>query len=296
MRFLACIVLSVAVIALAFSLSKPLPDTHADESYLPKASTVKYLAAGNDASVAGLLWIKGLTALGESYITGKEYGYLSHVANLATELDTLFYTPYYFVSSVTPMDAHDTTDFIVMRRALKNFPDEWRMAVAFALRLSKGPFPNKKEAADVMRPYFDSPDTTIPEHIRMMYRTFELDQEQTETAIEMILNDVMQPRFKKFRTSFYNKAFRALGYRGVGTTTGADSTTFNDIKRTIDAYADGKIPPLKAYQHLLSLKKVEKKEEAAKPEESAVDTSAAVIPDSPSDLQDSTANAPAAGI
>ena len=257
MRFLIPLVLAVAVIAAAFHFAKPLPGTNFDESFLPKASSVKYIAAGNDATVAGLFWIKGLTELGESYLTGKEYAYLSHVANLSTELDSLFFTPYYFVGSITPTDSHDTTDFVVMRRALKNFPDEWRLAVGFALRLSKGPYPDKHAAADVMRPYFDSPDTTIPEHIRLMYRSFELDAEQTETALEMVLNDVMQPRFKKFRKSFYNKTFRVLGYRGVGVTEGRDSTKYNEVKKTIDAFSEGKIPAPYAFHHLLSLKKVE---------------------------------------
>ena len=261
MRFLVPIVLAVALIAVAFNLAKPLPDKFTEDSFLPKASSVKYLAAGNDATFAGLLWIKGLTSLGESFLSGKEYNHLSHVANLCTELDSLFYTPYYFVSGVTSIDSYDTTDYIVMRRALKNFPDHWRLAVYFALRLSKGPYPNPHAAADVMRPYFDSPDTTIPEHIRLLYRTFELDAEQTETALEMVLNDVMQPRFKKFRKSFYNKTFRVLGYRGVNVKASADSTIYNDVKNTIDAFADGKVSPRYAFAHLLSLKKVEKKEE-----------------------------------
>ena len=257
MRFLVPIVLAVAVIALAFNLAKPLPSTNFDESFLPKASSVKYVAAGHDASVAGLFWIKGLTELGESYLTGKEYAYLGHVANLCTELDSLFYTPYYFISGVTPIDAPDTSDLVVLRRAVRVYPEKWRIAVSLALRLAKGPYPDKQAAADVMRPYFNSTDTTMPEHIRMMYRSFELDMEQTETAIEMIINDVMQPRFKKFRKSFCNKAFRALGYGGYGSVSGPDSTTYKEIERTIDALADGKVSPMLAYQHLLTLKKVE---------------------------------------
>lgn len=261
MRFLVPIVLAVALIAVAFNFAKPLPDKFTEESFLPKASSVKYLAAGNDASFAGLLWIKGLTSLGESFLSGKEYNHLSHVANLCTELDSLFYTPYYFVSGVTPIDAQDTSDFVVLRRGTRVFPEQWRLAVSLALRLSKGPYPDKHAAADVMRPYFDSPDTSMPEHIRLMYRSFELDAEQTETAIEMILNDVMQPRFKTFRESFFNKAYRVLGYRGVGSKAGADSTVYKDVKTTINDFADGKISPRYAFAHLLSLKKVEKKEE-----------------------------------
>lgn len=255
MRYLICLVLAIAVVAFAFHYAKPLPSTNFDESFLPKADYVKYIAAGNDASVAGLFWIKGLTELGDSFLSGKEYTYLSHVANLCTELDSLFYTPYYFVSAVTPMDSRDTTDYAVMRRALRLYPEQWRLAVAHALRLSKGPFPNKTAAANVMRPYFDSPDTTIPAHIRTIYRTFELDTMQTEMAVEMVLNDVMQPRFKKFRASFYNKTYRVLGYRGRKT--GADSTVFKEISRTIDLFADGKIAPVQAYNHLLQLKKPE---------------------------------------
>ena len=256
MRYLVLLIFAVAVVALAFRQAPDLPGTNFDESFLPKASSVKYIAAGNDASVAGLFWIKGLTELGESYLSGKEYAYLSHVANLCTELDSLFYTPYYFVSGVTSMDSKDTTDFIVLRRALQHYPEQWRIAVAFALRLSRGPYANKAAAADVMRPYFDSPDTTIPEHIRVIYRTFELDQEPTETALEMVLNDLMLPKFKKFKGSFYNKTYRILGYRARQNA--ADSAVFNQVQNTIDLFVDGQVHPQQAFRSLLSLKKVEK--------------------------------------
>ena len=42
MRFLVAVILSIAVIAVAFNLAKPLPGTNFDESFLPKASSVKY--------------------------------------------------------------------------------------------------------------------------------------------------------------------------------------------------------------------------------------------------------------
>ena len=257
MRFLVGIVLSVALIALAFIYAKPLPGTNFDESFLPKSSAVKYVAAGNDASVAGLFWIKGLTELGESYLSGKEYAYLGHVANLCTELDSMFFTPYYFVSSVTPTDALDTSDFIVDRRALRVFPNEWKIAVAFALRLSNGPYTDKKAAADVMRPFFDNPDSTIPEHIRLMYRSFELDGEQTEMALEMAINDVLQPRFKRFRASFYHKIYRVLGYRGVLKSEGSERDAFEKVRLIVDMLAEGKMHPAEAYNRLLSLRKVE---------------------------------------
>ena len=276
MRFLAAIIVAIAVIAAAFHFAKPLPGTNFDESFLPKASTVHYVAAGHDASVAGLFWIKGLTELGESYLTGKEYAYLGHVAELSTSLDSLFYTPYYFVGGVTPVDAPDTSDFSVLRRASRVYPENWRLSLYYALRLARGPYPNKTEAANVMRKYFDSPDTTIPDHIRTIYRSFELDSMQTETALETVLNDVMQPRFKKFRASFYSKVLRLIGYRGLMNDVEKDEK-YQKVKALIDGMADGKIHPSIVYRELLAMKKIRDDELAeAKAKEAAADSTAVI--------------------
>ena len=276
MRFLAVIIFAIAVIAAAFHFAKPLPGTNFDESFLPKASTVHYVAAGHDASVAGLFWIKGLTELGESYLTGKEYAYLGHVAELSTSLDSLFYTPYYFVGGVTPVNAPDTSDFSVLRRASRVYPENWRLSLYYALRLARGPYPNRTEAANVMRKYFDSPDTTIPDHIRTIYRSFELDSMQTEMALETILNDVMQPRFKKFRKSFYTKITKLLGYNFFGQDL-EKNETFLKIKTLVDGMADGKIHPAIVYRELLAMKKIRDDELAAeKAKEAAADSTAAM--------------------
>lgn len=274
MRFLAVIIFAIAVIAAAFHFAKPLPGTNFDESFLPKASTVHYVAAGHDASVAGLFWIKGLTELGESYLTGREYAYLGHVAELSTSLDTLFYTPYYFVGGVTPMDAPDTSDFSVLRRASRVYPENWRLSLYYALRLARGPYPNKTEAANVMRKYFDSPDTTIPDHIRTIYRSFELDSMQTETALETVLNDVMQPRFKKFRASFYTKIYKLLGYKGMHGTDSSTDAVFQKIKMLVDDVADGKIHPAIVYRELLVMKKIRDDELAEIKAKEAADSTA----------------------
>lgn len=275
MRFLAVIIVAIAIIAAAFHFAKPLPGTNFDESFLPKASTVHYVAAGHDASVAGLFWIKGLTELGESYLTGKEYAYLGHVAELSTSLDSLFYTPYYFVGGVTPIDAPDTSDFSVLRRASRVYPENWRLSLYYALRLARGPYPNRTEAANVMRKYFDSPDTTIPDHIRTIYRSFELDSMQTETALETVLNDVMQPRFKKFRASFYSKILKLLGHKGLIADFDKDET-YQKVKMLVDGMADGKIHPAIVYRELLTMKKRqdEKLAEEAKAKEAAADSAA----------------------
>lgn len=252
-RYIAVLIVAVAIVAAAFHFAKPLPSTNFDESFLPKASSVRYVAAGHDASVAGLFWIKGLTELGESYLTGKEYAYLGHVANLCTELDSLFNTPYYFVGGVTPVDAQDTSDFAVLRRASRVYPENWRYSLYYAMRLSRGPYPNKTEAADVMRRYFNSPDTTIPPHIRTIYRSFELDTMQTEMALEALLNDFMQPRFKSFRESFYSKVLRLLGHKGF-ITERDEKSVYHRVKFLLDNMAEGKIHPAVVFNQLLAMK------------------------------------------
>ena len=284
MRFLAAIIFSIAIIAVAFHYAKPLPGTNFDESFLPKASSVRYVAAGHDASVAGLFWIKGLTELGESYLTGKEYAYLGHVAELSTSLDSLFFTPYYFVGGVTPIDAPDTSDFSVLRRATRVYPEHWRLSLYYALRLARGPYPNRTEAANVMRKYFDSPDSTIPDHIRTIYRSFELDSMQTETALETILNDVMQPRFKKFRASFYTKILKLLGYKGLIADYNKDEN-YQKVKTLIDTMVEGRIHPAIVYRELLAMKKVEE----VVADTTAADTTAAVVGTAAETAADSTA-------
>lgn len=261
MRFVACLIFAIAIVALAFHCAKPLPKANFDESFLPKASSVKYLAVGNNTTAAGLFWIKGLTELGESYLTGKEYGYLAHIANLSTELDSLFYTPYYFIGGITPINSKDTSDFVVLRRASNVFPENWRLSLYYALRLAKGPYKNRQEAAHVMKRYFDSPDTTIPSHIRTIYRSFELDTMQTEMALETIINDIAQPQFEKFRNSFYIKIFKLLADETKVANIEKDDL-FLEIKNICELMIARQIHPQQAYVHLLQLKKREEEKEA----------------------------------
>ena len=253
MRYLVTLILSILVIVAAFHFAKPLPNIQFEESFMPKANYVRYIAAGNNSSVAGLFWIKALTNLGESYLSGTEYAYLGHLADLCTDLDSLFYTPYYVVGGISAVDSPDTSDFKVFRRGHRVYPEDWRLALYFALRLAKGPYPDKKAAADVMRPYFDSPDPTIPVHIRTIYRSFELDTMQTEVAIMTIIEDVMQPRYKPFLESFSSKMFNLLGYRAMQNE--EERMRVKDtIKDIIAKVADGKLHPQYAYGLFVSMK------------------------------------------
>lgn len=251
-RFAAIILLAIGIIALAFHFWAPLEEPKTDESFLPKPEYVKVLSAGHNVTASGIFWIRGLIDLGGSYLTGQEYAYLGHVGELATSLDSLFYTPYYFVGGVVPIQSKDTSDYSVMRRATRTFPNDWRLAMYFAIRLANGPYKQNKEAADVMRPFGASTDTAMPEYVRSIYRTFELGAMQTEIAIQTIVEDCTNPAFATFKSSLKARARRILGYGGLNT---------SDEVKMIDTLIAGvmakQVHPMFAYQELLKLKRVE---------------------------------------
>ena len=259
MRFIISIVCSVIIITIAFLFSKPLPDTGLNESFLPKANYVRYISVGHEVTASGLFWIRGLIDLGGSYLSGEEYAYLGHVGELSTQLDSLFYTPYYFVGGVTPISSKDTSDFSVMRRAHRVFPEDWRLALYFAIRLANGPFKNNAEAAEVMRPYSTSSDTSMPEYIRTIYRTFEIGAMQTEIAVKTIIEDCVRPEYKGFKNSFYAKAIRVLGYNPL-----ESRPEIEEIKKTIDGVIEKQMHPQYAYERLLRLKKETEEVEVSK--------------------------------
>jgi len=251
MRYLLFLFFAVIMIASAFHFSKPLPDVGTDEKFLPKANYVRYLSTGHEITASGLFWVRGLIDLGDSYLSGHEFTYLGHVGELSTQLDSLFYTPYYFVGGVTPIGAIDTSDFSVMRRAIRVYPEDWRLALYFAIRLANGPYKDNAGAAAIMKRYANSPDTTMPPHIKTIYRTFELGAMQTEIALSTIIDDCMKPEYRGFFGSFYAKTLRVLGY-------GVREEGSEKIRSLIDGVMKREIPPQEAYHKLLAMKKTPK--------------------------------------
>jgi hypothetical protein len=98
---------------------------------------------------------------------------------------------------------------------------------------------------------------------------------QTETALETILNDVMQPRFKKFRASFYVKILKLLGYKGLISDYNKDDN-YQKVKFLVDGMTEGRIPPVVVYNRLLAMKKVEE----PVTDSSAADTAKVSVADS----------------
>ena len=84
----------------------------------------------------------------------------------------------------------------------------------------------------------------------------------------------MQPRFKKFRASFYTKILRLIGYKGLISDVEKDDH-YQKVKTLVDGMADGKIHPAIVYRELLAMKKIRDDELAeAKAKEAASDSTA----------------------
>ena len=98
---------------------------------------------------------------------------------------------------------------------------------------------------------------------------------QTETALETVLNDVMQPRFKKFRASFYSKILRLIGYKGLINNVEKDEH-YQKVKTLVDGMADGRIHPAIVFRELLAMKKIRDEELAEIKAKEAADSTAVV--------------------
>ena len=175
------------------------------------------MALGHRSTVASLFWIQGLVSYGEGLLTGRNFQWVTHLADASTRLDSLFKTPYTFVAAVTPISEADTSDFPVLRRGIAKYPQDWQMALSFSLRLAEGPTHDYQQAARIMEHF--AHDTTVLPHVRTLHRSFYLRTQTTEMALMMLIDDYLNPQFKMFQKGLVMKTIRMLGknaeYPGV---------------------------------------------------------------------------------
>jgi hypothetical protein len=233
----------IIAVVLAFAgLSKApaMPEIKEASAFVPRTEAVKWMSLGHNSTAASLFWISGIIAYSETMFDGKIFGWLAHLADASTRLDSLFKTPYTFVSAITANDEPDTTDYALLRRGIKTFPDDWRLAVSAAFRFANGPGRNFAYAAEIMKPYEN--DTIAPEHIRSIARTFELSAMPVNIAIAQILDDVLNPDYKSFQRGLAIKAARVL-----------NSTGIDEIEEILNDTAKQKIEPQKAFAMLMEM-------------------------------------------
>jgi len=223
-----------------FAKSPDLPEIKEAGSFVPRTETVKWMSLGHNSTAASLFWISGIIAYSETMFDGKTFKWLSHLADASTRLDSLFKTPYTFVVAITANNDPDTTDYVLLRRGIKTYPDDWRLAISAAFRFANGPGNNYAYAAKIMKP-FES-DTTAPPHIRGTARTFELRSMPLEVAIAQIIDDYLNPDYKTFQKGLAVKAARVLNSRSIP-----------EIESILTDAAKQKIEPQTAFVRLMDM-------------------------------------------
>ncbi|MCL2100168.1 MAG: hypothetical protein FWH22_00445 [Fibromonadales bacterium] len=239
MLFSAAVVASFLAF-FGFSKSPDMPEIKEAGAFVPQAEAVKWMSLGHNSTAASLFWISGIIAYSETMFDGKSFKWLSHLADASTRLDSLFKTPYTFVVAITANNEPDTTDFILLRRGVKTFPDDWRLAVSAALRFANGPSKDFAYAAEIMKPFEN--DTAAPPHIQGISRTFELRSMPLEAAIAQILDDCMNPNYRAFQRGLAIKAARVL-----------NSTEIDEIENILSSVAKQNIEPHIAFIQLMQM-------------------------------------------
>ncbi|GHV16277.1 hypothetical protein AGMMS49938_16140 [Fibrobacterales bacterium] len=244
-KFFACFLAVAALIfaVLGFRNSGDLPEVKEAGAFVPKTESVKWLSLGYNSAAASLLWVDGIIAYSESVVDGKIFGWLANLADASTRLDSLFKTPYTFMSAIVASNDPDTADYPVLRRGIEAFPDDWRLAVSVALRFANGPDKNFAFAADIMRKY--AGDTTAPPHLRSIYRTFELQSMPLEISIAQILDDALNPDYKSFHRSLAIKILRVLKL---------NNDKLDEIDKILEAVSKGKIESQVAYREIMGMR------------------------------------------
>jgi hypothetical protein len=232
------------LVALGFRNSPTLEEPKDPVLYIPETRVVKLLSLGQNNAVASVLWVRGILDYSDAMFGGKDFSWVSHLADAATSLDSLFHTPYTFIGAVTATSDADTSDFPVLRRGIQAFPHDWRLAVSFALRLSMCPLRLNQEASQVMAPFAN--DTTVPPYVRNIHQTFAIQAMPTNLAVLTIVENATDPRYKDFEPGLARKALLALGQKFGG-------PEDRRIKEIIHSVAQGEMEGDVAYQELMRM-------------------------------------------
>ena len=239
-KLLLAAAVALALAFFGFYKSPNLPEIKEAGAFVPRTEAAKWMSLGYNSAAASLFWIGGIIAYSETMFDGKTFKWLSHLADASTRLDSLFKTPYTFVVAITANNEPDTADYILLRRGMEAFPDDWRLAVSSAFRFANGPGKDYAYAARTMKP-FES-DTSAPEHIRRMSRTFELRSMPLDIAIAHILDDCLNPDYKSFQRGLAIKAARVL-----------NSLEIDRIESILNNAAKQKIEPQEAFAELMRM-------------------------------------------
>lgn len=238
---------ALVMVALSYRNAPEAPVVDESSSYIPRTEAVQWMSLGHNSTAASLLWINGLVAYGESLFTGKTFRWVTHLADASTRLDSLFKTPYYFVSAITPIDEKDTSDFPVLRRGIKKYPEDWQLALSLAMRLAEGPSRDYNHASKLMLPF--SKSDNVPPYVRSIHELFALKSKPTMIALQMAIGYATNPAYSQFREGLAIKTCRVLNIKQT-------DPRWNKVKLIFSLLHANKIAPDEAYDSLIALQQI----------------------------------------
>ncbi len=172
----------------------PKPEEY---QYLPNTGFVRIMSMGHKTTLAGLYWVDATTYFGERYLNNEEAVWMLHLVDLITELDPLFKTGYMFAGTIL-QSSDDSLDLTILKRGLKYFPNDWRLALFYSLReIEKNGDYHK--AAEVMDKFSNTSDA--PEYVKHIHRSFLAKKSTIPIALNIYLTD-----FKNHTNVIYKNA------------------------------------------------------------------------------------------
>ena len=186
--------------------SLPKLQTPEEERFLPRSQYMNALSVGHKESMASLIWVSALTDYGGTLFGEPEFKWFSHYARLATELDSLLYMPYYFVSATAAVK--DSTTIKLLDHGLQVYPRDWRLGVYSAMYLSH--ICNDFDHAARVMERFQYSDT-IPVYVRRIYRSLVLRQMPRLEALTLLFQDYLNPAQALFRSGIEKQMREVLG-------------------------------------------------------------------------------------
>ena len=189
---LAAAALLLALLALIAAQSKLYgreiddinPETKFD--YLPEAETVRLLAPGHQGTLGRAFWIRAATYFGGEYLGGREAVWMLHLCQLVTELTPKFEWPYKVIGT-SAYDKEGDLDIELLRRGVKELPDNLPIHLFLALRLVEK-HGDYQDAGTVLDEIITN-DAQVPPFIRGMRETYRKNENDLPQAMAIYLGE-----------------------------------------------------------------------------------------------------------
>jgi hypothetical protein len=158
-------------------------------SFLPDKKFVPYLTLGHREAFASAYWLRGLVYFGESIINDTDAKWMLHLLELIVTADPKFHSAYNFAGTAIRNAPNSDKDLEILAQGHEQFPDDWRLALFYALRLIEK-HEDYLKASAVMQKY--QYRTDVPSHITAIHIHFAAKGSPLPIALQLLLEAYYQ--------------------------------------------------------------------------------------------------------